>query len=221
MRSLLKACGVLAVASLAAMPAFAAEPPEPPITNPTQVIDNATVDNMKELLTELGAQQIEVQEGQGMTFLRFRDGDVPYNVGITLCNVRPGKCLAITFMVIVDPGATAYSLEALNAFNRDSLFVTLVKLDGNKFGAGRILLIDGGVTKKNLAINLGSFALTFRAALQYLSGQVVAGFEPPRGHIQRLDYRAPPRAVRATPQELVRLMNTMSKQYQTTLRPRR
>jgi hypothetical protein len=185
------------------------------------MIDGATVENMTELLTELGAQQVQVHEGEGMTVLTFRDGDVPYNVGITLCNVRPGKCVAVTFMVIVDPGATSYSLEAFNAFNRDSLFVTLVKLDGNRFGVGRILLIDGGVTKKNLAINLGSFALTFRAALQYLSGQVVAGFEPPRGSIQRLDYRAMPRAVRATPQELVRVMNTMSKQYQTTLKPRR
>ena len=198
-----------------------AEPAEPPIANPGAIVDNLTADNVSELIRELGGQQIQTREVDGKKLVTFMDGNVPYNLGIALCDIRPGKCLAVAIAVIIDPGTTSYPLEIFNNFNKENLFVTLIKLEGNKFGVGRVLLVDGGVTKKNLAINIASFALTFQEAMKYLSSQLVAGYQQ-NGTFQRAGLgAASPRPVFATPQEMTRIMDAMAKQYKTTLGPRR
>ena len=172
----------IALASTLAMPARA-EPAEPPISNPAQIVDTLTTADVTALLTELGAQKIQVLEDTAKSKrVVFFDGDVPYNVGIDLCDVRPGKCIAMVLLIIAD-GGSAYPYEAINKANEDNLFVTAVKGANGKLAFARVNLIDGGVTKKNLAINIGSFALTFRQVLTALQTNVVASANTPNAYL--------------------------------------
>lgn len=210
----------LSALALALAPAFAAESPEPPISNPSALVNDASAEQMAEMLRELGAQQVEVREAEGSKVVGFMDANIPYNVGFGLCDVRPGKCLAMTILVIVNMGTSASPpLETINTLN-SSMFVTVVKIDANRFAVGRVLLVDGGVTKKNLAINVGSFVLTFNAVMQKLSNQVVAALQPGTARLsaQRRDM---PRPAFAHPAEVARISKALTAQYATTLRGRR
>ena len=173
----MRSLGLLTAAvCLSLAPSIAlAQPAEPPISAPASIVDSVTIDGLSALMKELGAQNIEAREGGKL--LTFQDGPVPYNMNIALCDIRPNKCLAVAMGVIMDPGSTNYSHEAINNYNKDNLFVTAIKLDGNKVAFGRIWLVDGGITKKNLAINISSFVVTFNEGLKSLQSQVVAGVQ--------------------------------------------
>jgi hypothetical protein len=104
----------------------------------------------------------------------------------------------------------------LNAAN-GSMYVTLVRLDANRFAVGRVHLVDGGVTKKNLAINIASFVMTFNETMKALSNQVVASAQPRSVYLNAPARRAMPQAVRATPEEIAHITKVMSAQYAATL----
>lgn len=204
------------VAFLAAMPTLAA-PAEPSLSNPTSLIDNANPDQVAELLRELGAGNVEIRGTGNERVVGFQDGDVPHNVGFSVCNVRPGKCLAMTTLVVVNTGdQQAPALDALNAVN-GSMFVTVVRLDANRFAVGRVHFIDGGVTKKNLAMNIAVYATTFQEVMKALSNQVVAGIQPRSVYLSAPARRTMPRPVQATPQEIAHIAKMMSAQYATKL----
>lgn len=200
--------------------AIAADPPpDPPISNPAQLIDNVTVENITEIVREMGGQQIETRDvGNGQKLITFVDGAVPYNAGTVLCDYRPGKCLALAMAVVMDTGATTYSLDVLNAFNRDNLFLMLVKLEDGKIGFGRVTLVDGGVTKKNLAFSIAAFASTLQRGLQHLKSQLVAGVQQD-GTFQAGLTVAEPRLVPATPADMAKMTAKLLKGYRATLGP--
>lgn len=205
-----KLCLSLAAAATLAAPAFAADAPEPPISNPMSIIDSAGPEQFAEMMRELGAQQVQIREADGQKIVTFFNGEVPYNVGFSLCDIRPGKCLALTMIVVINLGtAAAPSLDTLNNANA-SMYVTAVKIDANRFAVGRVEIVDGGVTKKNLAINAGSFIVTFQALMKSLDEQVVAGLQPRSTYLS-----APvrPRAVFATPAEMARITKALSSNY--------
>jgi hypothetical protein len=206
-----KLCLSLAAAAVfAAAPALAADAPEPPITNPTSIVDSVGPDQFAEMMRELGAQQVQIREAEGQKIVTFFNGEVPYNVGFGLCDIRPGKCLALTMIVVINLGTgTAPALETLNAAN-GGMYVTAVRVDANRFAVGRVEIVDGGVTKKNLAINAGSFIATFQALMRGLNEQVVASVQPRSSYLS-----APtrPRAVFATPREMARITKAMSANY--------
>jgi hypothetical protein len=214
--------GVLtAVALLLLAPcanALAAEPAEPPITEPMSLIDTLTAENVTKLLTELGAQKIETRDMTGGKLITFFDGPVPYNMGIALCDIRPGKCLALSMGVIMDPGSTSYTLETLNKYNTENMFVTAIKLEGNKVGFGRVWLVDGGVTKKNMAINIASFIVTFRQALKEIQPQVVAGVQTEGAFKPTAQTRAPTFLL-ADPKDMERITKALV--HKTTLGDKR
>jgi hypothetical protein len=193
-----------------------AQPAEPPITEPMSMVDSVTIDGLTGLLKELGAQNIETRDGGKL--LTFQDGPVPYNMNIALCDIRPNKCLALAMGVIMDPGSTSYSHEAINTYNKDNLFVTAIKLDGNKVAFGRIWLVDGGVTKKNLAINISSFVVTFNQALKSLQSQVVAGVQTDPT-FKQTSQSAGPKFMVAGPNELEQLTKALV--HKTTLGDKR
>lgn len=66
----------------------------------------------------------------------------------------------------------------------------IAKFDGTKTGIGRALLVDSGVTKKNVAINIATFAAAVQFAIKTLNEQVVAGI----GQSQFLRAGTPPDA---------------------------
>ena len=148
------------------------------LKDPTSQIENLTPENITAILTELGAQQIETHAVEGgHKLVTFKDGEVPFNLGFGLCDVRPGSCLALIMVVGFDPGTTHYPLELFNTFNRDNSFVSVVQLDGNKFAVSRMLFTDGGVSRKNVALNIANFAAAPAEVMKFLTSQLVAGYD--------------------------------------------
>lgn len=175
MRVFTAALATLVVAFAAvAVPARAAAP-ELKLSDPTAQIENLTAENVSAILQEVGAQQIETHQDGGKTIVTFKDGEIPYNLGFALCNIRPGTCLALVMVVGFDPGATHYPLELFNAFNKDNAFVSAVALDGNRFAVSRMLFTDGGVSRKNVAMNIVNFAAAPQVIMKFLASQIVAG----------------------------------------------
>jgi hypothetical protein len=163
-----------ATAAFAAGQAVAAEPPEPPLTNPMTLWDSVTPEGVAETVRELGGQQVEVRGTGADKIVSFVDGNLPFNLAVTICDVRPGKCVGLVMLVIMDTGTTKFSLDALNAQGQKNVYVSVVKFEDNKFGIGHALLVDSGVTKKNVAMNIATFASSVREVLKGLSTQVVA-----------------------------------------------
>jgi hypothetical protein len=198
-----------------------AEPAEPPISNPTQVVTEVTEDSLVALLRELGVQKLEMRDaGNGRKQIVFWDGEMPYNMALAGCDIRPGKCVAFALVAVLDTGTTNYSLDAINAVNKSNSFVTIVRIEAGKIGGGRIDIIDGGVTRKYLAINIASFVLNFMESMKALQGQLVAGHRP-SGGFQNAAFAQPRvRGVPATPDQMREVVDGLSKHYGTTLRRR-
>lgn len=181
-RDLMRIAAVALAATLAlAGAATAADQNEPPIANPDQVISSVSAESLAALVRELGAPQAEVRDaGGGEKIVVFSDGGIPYNLQAVMCDQpRPGKCIALALVVLLETSAGGYSLEALNGVNKSNLYLTFFKVDSSKIGVGNLQLIDGGVTKRNLAINIASFIVTFRETLKGLQSQTVAGLQQP------------------------------------------
>ena len=174
------------VAALAlVVPVRAAEPAEPPITNPKQIIDNATPETFAELIKELGGQEVEIKRDGDYVGILFKDRGVPYNVGFAMCKTVPGKCLIASVLVIVDNGKGGYPLETLNKANKDYGFLTLFRDTADRFGVGRLVLVDGGVTKKHLAMEIALFVQALRQTMTELESQLIATAPGP---FQRASY---------------------------------
>ena len=163
---------VAVTATLIAAPSFAAEPP---ISNPGAQMENLTVANVSEILTELGAQTVEPHETtDGKKIITFTDKGIPYNVGI-VCD--GGTCTGLVMIVAMAAGSGKYPLEMVNASNKENMLVTVTKLDEEKIGIGRVMVTDGGVTKKNVAINVATFVGAVQSTIKFLTSQLVAGIQ--------------------------------------------
>ena len=198
---LISAALAIAAAALVALPANA-ESNEPSISNPTQIIDGVSPESMTALLTEIGAQKIQTLEPAGTTKrMVFFDGNVPYNVAFEMCDAASGKCSIMLIAVIMD--GASYSLDSVNQANDKNVFVTVVK-SGTKMAIGRSLLVAGGVTKKNLVINVATFALAFQQTLKSITEQVVAS-RGTTGVYLSTQAPLPFRPMIATPEDLEKL----------------
>ena len=206
---------LVTAAALSVGPALAAdEPNEPPIANPTQMIDSVTVENISELAKELGGQSIETREFNGRKTVIMMDGEVPYNLGLAICDMRPGKCVILLAFVLMDFGDTNYPLEVVNSLNRDGWFLTMAKTgEKNIMSFGRAIIVDGGVTKKNLAINMGAFVGAFRETMKNLKTQLVAGVYPSGAQLKAQMSEPTFRPVVPQPEEAARIMDKMAEAY--------
>src|SRR5262249_14763399 len=146
------ACFVLSPLGMAI--AVTAQAAELKVSEPATLIDSVTSEMVSKLVTELGGQKVQSSEADGKQIISFMDGDISNNIAIAACDIRPGKCLAMIQVVIVTTGGTDVPLDVLNKFNQDGLFLTAFKLDSSKIGFGRVVLVDGGITKMNLAVNI-------------------------------------------------------------------
>lgn len=203
----------LAAATLFASPAMA-QSGEPPLSDPMQLIDGVSTESMTALLTEIGAQKVQALEPVGTTKrMVFFDGNIPYNVAFDACEGGSGKCSAILIAVIMD--GTPYSLESINTVNDKNVFVTVIK-SGTKMAVGRSLLVAGGVTKKNLVVNIATFVVSFQQAMKTFNEQVVASRGAPGVYLSS-SAPAPLRPVVATPQDIEKLKAALPK-FVTSLR---
>lgn len=200
---------VFALAFAIATPALAADQPEP-LTNPTMLMDSLTAEAIAEIVRELGGQQVQTREAEGKKIVTFVDGNIPYNLGVVQCEVRPGKCVGLIMVVIVEGGT--FSLENINARNKSDLFVSVAKFDETRTGIGRALLVDSGVTKKNVAMNIASFAAATRLAIKSLNEQLIANANPAFRPAALAGAR-PARAVLLSPRDTARLIAAFDKPY--------
>lgn len=203
----------LALAFAIATPALAADQPEP-LTNPTMLLDSLTAESVAEIVRELGGQQVQTREADGKRIVTFVDGNIPYNLGIVQCEPRPGKCVGLIMVVIVEGGK--FSLENINAQNKSDLFVSVAKFDETRTGIGRALLVDSGVTKKNVGMNIASFAAATRLAIKSLNEQLVASASPAFRPAALAGAR-PARPVLLSPRDTVRLIAAFDKPHATGL----
>ena len=163
--------GAAMAAALAIAPATAAD-----LSNPTGNVEYMKAADVAALLTELGAREVQIEQSGNDQYIHFMDGEIPYNVGFLACENT--GCLGLVVLVGFDLGATRYPLELFNNFNKDHPFVSVVQLDGGKFAVSRMIVTEGGVTRKNLATNIAAFAAAPSELMKYLGSQFVAGYQP-------------------------------------------
>ncbi len=168
MRILLSALAI-AAASLTALPAAAQG-----LTNEKSQIEVLTAANVSEILTELGAQEVQSNDKNGRTLITFKDGGVPYNVGIICDNLG---CTSLHMLVAMSTASKKFPLDIVNAANRANTIVQVLQYDSDTLFISRMTFTDGGVSKKNIAVNIGSFVAAVRETLKFLTTQVVAGYQ--------------------------------------------
>lgn len=168
----------MAAAAINAVPSSSAEPGDSfALTEPMSILDSVSAENVSEVLREMNAQQVQVHDVEGTKVVTFVDGNIPYNMVVTLCDVRPGKCVGLVVVVALETGTLKFPPELINSHNKDYPFVCVVQLDNQRIGMGHAFLVDSGVTKKNLAMNIGTFAASVRESMKYLTSQIVASNE--------------------------------------------
>lgn len=209
----MRTVSVIASLAIAAGVGFAANtflqrPGAPLATAPAQAAETdttytaLTADVVKSLVTELGGTEVEVHDQGKEKIITFKNGETPFNLGLALCEVRPGGCVALILAVGFDPGTTHYPVELFNTFNQQNPFVSSYQIDGNKFAVTRMVLVEGGVTRKNLAVNIATFAAAPADLMQFLNSQLVAGYQQ-GGTFQRAGFGSPyARATWLAPQQM-------------------
>jgi Putative bacterial sensory transduction regulator len=183
MRIVTAACSLIAAAavSLALSPASLAA--EPALANPGAVTEVFTTANVTEILTALGAQEVGVRDVNNRKIVDFKSGEARFHAGLNSCDDKIGGCYSMV-MIVAFEGASPYSLESFNSFNREYPFVSATKLEGNVYAVTRMLIAQGGITKQNIAINLASFAQAPAVIGNHLASQVVAGVQQNGGRFQ-------------------------------------
>jgi Putative bacterial sensory transduction regulator len=163
--------GAALAAAIAITPAQAAD-----LTNPTLNVERLKAADVAAFLTELGAGDVKVEKADGQEYVIFMNGQIPFGVDFIGCD--GSGCLGLVLVVGFDFGATRYPLEMFNSFNKKYPFVSAVQLDGGKFLVSRMVVMEGGITRKNLATNISGFVAAPQAIMTFLNSQYVAGYRP-------------------------------------------
>ena len=197
------------------MPSLAlAQNSEINIANPSSIVDSVQADDIKSLVTEMGAREAQVRDGDNNKIVTFLDGKLPYTFGITGCEIRPGKCLSLVMLVFIDMGGSAISTDMINTRNKDSFFNTAIRIDDKVIAFGRGVIVDGGITRRNLATNIVVYAAMVHDGIKHFGSQLVASNTLP-GTTQNLSLQnGALRPVFPTPQQL----NTALKAYDARLK---
>lgn len=219
MRRLITAAA-FAITSLALQPAAqAAEDAFPNITDPKQVVESLDVDVLAEIVTQIGGGDVRKHTDQKQKGVSFLDGQTPHNLVLTFCDIEPGKCFGVLMLVVVDNSKLNFTLDTLNQGNKDSAFLTFYREENSKFLVGRVDIVEGGITRRNLGVKIGMFAIEFRETMKRLSSQLSAALP---GGFQRASYghRQPIRALRVPPSVAARMAQQLEQDYKHLL-PRR
>ena len=209
MRSLSTTAATLAL--LLAIPAANAEPAK--LANPTQIVDEIVAENVSALVTEIGGQQVEVRGSDGKKSVIFRDGGIPYVLTPTACVQTLGKCVGLSMIVLVDNSKSAFSLETLDTANRENGLLSFFREGNDKFVVGRIAVVDGGVTKKNLANEIALFVVSFQEAMKKMSSQTIASVNRPNPYLSATVGGGLPQPILISPEYAARLTESLAQLY--------
>lgn len=203
---------VLATIALAA-PSLAAEPAELPIANPGAIVESVSPEQIRQLVTELGAKNAQIGDAENNKVVNFEDANLPFTFGITGCDIRPGKCLSLVMLVFLktDPGAV--TVDMVNKHNEDGFFDTAIKLEGDIVAFGRAVVVDGGVTRRNLAMNVVVYAALVHDGMKRLNSQLVASNPLPGTYARVAHDRGILYPVRASRQQLDKALAVLGQQH--------
>ena len=133
----------LAAASLLSVPAFAAP------------INSFTADNVKGVLTDIGATAIEMQTSDGVQFVHFDYKGLKYSTSLRFCDAGSQKNCSGLLIAVGFEADAADSLSTINAFNGGFPIVTVFKPDEGTVVFGRLVTSIGGIQDANVAGNIG------------------------------------------------------------------
>jgi hypothetical protein len=207
---------VLALAPFGAANAAEAQQ-QSQVSDASQIVDTLDVTTVGKLIAEIGGQKVETREEGDKKMIFFYDGDQPYVVMVTACEAKPGKCLGLAQMALVDTSPVTITLDQINTVNSDSIFLTGFKLEGNQVGFGRIIIVDGGVTRQNLAINIAAFVVTFPDMLAKLKGQLTSSLQQSQPAAAAAVANARFTPVMADPRRVSAVSDQMLAHYKTLL----
>jgi hypothetical protein len=177
------------------------------ISDPDSNVEFLTAPMIGEMLTQLGASDVQLSEEGKNKLIKFKDVDKPLLIALVGCDVKPEGCLGMVMFAGMDPGTTKYPLESFNAFNQKQNFVTSFKLDDNKYAVTRLVISEGGVTKKNLAVNIVNFAAAPNEIMKFLNSQIVAGLQEGNPQFQTASLSVTPsRVVALAPLEIAKFV---------------
>ena len=170
MRRLALTLAALAFASSAALATNAQ------ISNGAAVIDTLDVQAVGAIISELGEQNVEVSDKGDAKSVTYVDEGQPYLTVVTLCDFKPGKCLALIQLTIVDLGTTVITSDQIVKLAGDNIFLTVFKPEGkgNLIAFARVMMIDGGVTRQNLAVNIENYVDTSRSTIRTLASKLIS-----------------------------------------------
>ena len=188
----------------------------PKLSNPKAIVDTVTPELVQSIVTEMGGKDVQIRESENGKVVTFSVGSLPYVFGVSGCEVKPGKCMTLVMLVFVDMGATGITADMINTRNNDSFFATSVKIDDKVIAFGRGVLVDGGVTRENLSLNIAIYASLVREGIKHFGSQVVAARNMP-ATMQNLSWgQAQVRPILPTPQQLNSFMKSKDLEAKTS-----
>ena len=167
------------LSAIAALALAAASLPAPAQSADTANITAFTVENVSSIITEVGGTKIEVNKDADVTFINFELGGHTYSYSIRTCDISPEVPGCLGLLMAIGYGMEPpYSLETFNGFNQVFPLVTAVKIDSKTLAFGRYVFSAGGLTRNNIAANMGLVIGAPQAFASYLKSQVIASGAP-------------------------------------------
>ena len=180
---------------------------------PAQAADAAdiaafTVENVSSIITEVGGTKIEINKDGDVTFINFELGGQTYSYSIRTCDIAPEVpgCLGL-LMAIGFSMESPYALETFNGFNQSFPLVTAVRIDSKTLAFGRYVFSAGGLTRNNIAANMGLVIGAPQAFAAYLKSQVIASRTPGNANLSLPDGVTGMRPVKLTPAQVRGLLD--------------
>lgn len=196
MRTFFAAIAITATAATA-LPSAAAT-----LKDEKSTIETLTSANVSALLNDLGAQDVQTTVVNGTNIVKFNNAGVTYNAAISCDKLG---CTTLQLMVAVNTGSNRFSSDTVNTANKNSPFVQIYLYDANTLFFSRATFTDGGVPRRNLAVNIVTYLAEIKRLATYLDSQVIAGFQPdgssPFQPVSAPNTRLQPRAM--SPEEIL------------------
>ncbi len=193
---------------IAALALAAASLPAPAYAADAANITAFTVENVSSIITEVGGTKIEVSKDADVTFINFELGGHTYSYSIRTCDIAPEVPGCLGLLMAIGFGMdTPYSLETFNGFNQSFPLVTAVRIDSKTLAFGRYVFSAGGLTRNNIAGNMGLVIGAPQAFAAYLKSQVIASNGQGNTNLSLADTANKLRPVKLTSAQVRRLLD--------------
>lgn len=205
---------VLAALALTIFAAGSAFAKNKVVSDPSKVLDSADVATVAAIIAEVGGQRVETHDDNNQKTVTFFHGEQSYTVSVTACDA--GKCIVVAPMALVDTSPTTLTSDQLIKINSDNIYLSSFKVGGNTIAFAHVLIIDGGVTRQNLAVNIQDFVDTFESTLRKLANPLTSSLQGQGGHPAAMSY-VRFRSVVPSPRDIQAISGQLAPQYRDLL----